>query len=174
MEIAAIVLVVFIIILVFTSLKNKPVAEELVKYSYITKKQVMTNAEKVFYDKLLAGLGDDHYIVPQAHLSMFIDHKVKGQNWKAAFSTINAKSVDFLVVEKTTQKPVLAIELDDHTHGFQDRVKRDAVVKEILNRAGIPLERYANNGQIPTFDALYISRATTGETPTAEPTPRSI
>lgn len=155
MEIAVtIVAVVIIIMLIIAATKRTEIAEEIVKYSYFAKKQIMTNAEKVFYDKLLATVGENYYVVPQAHLSMFIDHKVKGQNWKAAFSTINGKSVDFLIVEKTTQKPALAIELDDYTHSRPDRVKRDAIVQEILSRAGIPLERYANNGQIPTFDAL--------------------
>lgn len=113
----------------------------------------MTNAEKVFYDKLLAEARDEYYIVPQAHLSAFIDHKIKGQNWRAAFSIINGKSVDFLVVEKSTQTPVLAIELDDYTHNRPDRQRRDQMVEEILRKAGIPLQRYANNGQIPTFHA---------------------
>lgn len=125
----------------------------LVKYAYSVKAQIMTNAEKVFYDKLLAEAGDEYYIVPQAHLSMFINHKIKGQNWRGAFSVINGKSVDFLIVEKTTQKPALAIELDDYTHGRPDRQRRDQIVEEILNRAGVPLQRYANNEQIPTFRA---------------------
>lgn len=104
MEIMTIALIIFIIIILaaLAGLKRKDEKEILVKYSYLSKKQIMTNAEKVFYDKLLTTLGDRHYIVPQAHLSMFINHKVKGQNWKGAFSMINGKSVDFLVVEKTT------------------------------------------------------------------------
>ncbi len=126
----------------------------LVKYSYSSKKQIMTNAEKIFYDKLLATIGDSHYIVPQAHLSMFIDHKIKGQNWKGAFSVINGKSVDFLIVEKATQKPVLAIELDDYTHGQPERVRRDAIVDEILRKANLPVQRYANNDHIQALNIL--------------------
>ena len=92
---------------VIASTRHAQITEEVVKYSYFAKKQIMTNAEKVFYDKLLATVGEEYYVVPQAHLSMFIDHKVKGQNWKAAFSTINGKSVDFLIVEKTTQSSMI-------------------------------------------------------------------
>ena len=157
--IAAVILIIVIVINIFQ--QKSTLEEVIVKYSYLAKKQIMTNAEKVFYDKLLEAADDMYYVVPQAHLSMFIDHKVKGQSWKAAFSTINGKSVDFLIVEKATQKPVLAIELDDYTHTRPERIRRDAIVKEILERAGIPLQRYANNGQIPTFDAIL----TTKETP---------
>ena len=154
MEIAVVVVIIVIAVMLLVAIltRNKQAVEEaLVKYSYISKKQIMTNAEKVFYDKLLATLGDNHYIVPQAHLSMFIDHKIKGQNWKGAFSVINGKSVDFLIVEKLTQKPVLAIELDDYTHSRTDRTRRDAIVKKILDNAGIPLQRYADNRQTPVF-----------------------
>ena len=139
---------------VIASTRHAQITEEVVKYSYFAKKQIMTNAEKVFYDKLLATVGEEYYVVPQAHLSMFIDHKVKGQNWKAAFSTINGKSVDFLIVEKTTQRPALAIELDDYTHQYQERIKRDAAVKGILEKAQIPLQRYAANSLEPDFGIL--------------------
>lgn len=155
MEIALLIAAVILIAAIGAIMQRRSgVDSSLVKYSYTVKNQIMTNAEKVFYDKLLAAADDMYYVVPQAHLSMFIDHKVKGQSWKAAFSTINGKSVDFLLVEKATQKPVLAIELDDFTHSRPERVRRDAIVKEILERAGIPLQRYADNGQIPNFEIL--------------------
>lgn len=166
MEIAIVVAITVIIITVMLLSQNKKAPAELVKYSYLAKKQIMTNAERIFYDKLLTRVGDSHYVVPQAHLSMFIDHKVKGQNWRGAFSMINGKSVDFLIVEKATQKPVLAIELDDYTHGRPDRVKRDVVVAEILRKAGVPLQRYAGAGQIPDLSTLTLQREPGGNSAT--------
>ena len=82
--------------------------------------------------------------MPQAHLSSFIDHRIKGQNWDAAFSTINGKSVDFLLIEKNTLKPILAIELDDWSHKREDRIARDEKVKNILQQADIRLARFDN------------------------------
>ncbi|HJP81803.1 MAG TPA: DUF2726 domain-containing protein [Candidatus Saccharimonadales bacterium] len=148
MEIAVIVVAVVIVVMCFVAVLTKRGGDDrLVKYSYVAKTQIMTNAEKMFYDKLLLTLGNDHYIVPQAHLSMFINHKIKGQNWKAAFSIINGKSVDYLIVEKTSQRPVLAIELDDYTHDRAERKRRDKIVEEILKKAEIPLQRYQNYNQ---------------------------
>lgn len=151
MEFLILTVAIVIIAMTVTYIFTKHAKEEQgsVKYAYFAKKQIMTNAEKIFYEKLLARAGESHYIVPQAHLSTFIDHRTKGQHWKAAFSVINGKSVDFLMVEKATQKPVLAIELDDYTHSQPERVKRDRAVEEILRRANIPLERYSSYNDTP-------------------------
>jgi len=41
-----------------------------------------------------------------------LEHRIKGQDWKAAFRRINGKSVDFVICDKAYIKPLLAIELD--------------------------------------------------------------
>ena len=102
----------------------------------------MTKTEISFYEKLQKILGEKYYVVPQAHLGTFLDHKVPGQNWKGAFSVINRKSVDFLICEKETSKPVVAIELDDWTHNKADRIDRDNLVNKIINDAGLLLVRF--------------------------------
>jgi very-short-patch-repair endonuclease len=113
-------------------------------YHYEKKLKVMTDAEGRFFEKLTNVIGERFIILPQAHLSAFINHKIKGQNWKAAFNVINGKSVDFLLVEKNTLKPVAAIELDDWSHAREERVARDEKVKNILDEAGILLVRFDN------------------------------
>ena len=124
------------------SRKRVPDAERRdTPYRYILKQHVMTGAEARLYKELQRTLPEGQYIVPQAHLSMFLDHRVKGQDWRAAFSKINGKSVDFLIVESETNRPILAIELDDTTHERDDRMARDQFVETILHEAGIPLKR---------------------------------
>lgn len=117
-------------------------------YKYTLKPQVITKTEGLFLTELLSAINDNEYIVPQAHLSMFLDHKVYKQNWKAAFSRINGKSVDFLVVEKGSNKPLYAVEVDDFSHTRKDRVERDAFVETILKEAGIPLKRFSNDKRL--------------------------
>ena len=80
-------------------------------------------------------------IIPQAHFSMFLEHRIKGQNWKAAFSRINGKSVDFLICNNE-MKPLFAVELDDSTHNRLERQKRDIFVNSIMNNANMPLLRF--------------------------------
>lgn len=110
-----------------------------IKYKYQIKKSVMTIAEGNFYKKLTSALHDNFIIVPQAHLSMIFNHTIYGQNWRGAFSTINGKSIDFLIIKRDTFQPLIGIELDDSSHERHDRQKRDELINEIFKQAKLPL-----------------------------------
>ncbi len=72
-----------------TSPIRTPIKKE---YVYIKKSCAMTPNELSFY-KTLHEAVNGCVIIPQAHLSMFLDHEIKGQSWKAAFAKINGKSI---------------------------------------------------------------------------------
>ena len=90
---------------------------------------------------LLEAVGNEYHVYPQVHLSAIIDHKVEGQNWKAAFSHINGKSVDFVICDKRNFRPLAGIELDDKTHEARSRQLRDVEVERIFVEAGLNLIR---------------------------------
>lgn len=113
------------------------------KYNYKVKKSVMTIAEENFYKKLTSALHDNYVIVPQAHLSMIFDHTVYGQNWRGAFSVINGKSIDFLIIDHNTLQPLLGIELDDSSHERRDRQERDKIVNAIFGQTNLPLVHFS-------------------------------
>jgi len=104
----------------------------------------MTKAENDFFRMLNSAAGDRYFIFPQVHLSAILDEKIKGQNWKAAFKHINGKSVDYVLCDKQTLKPVYAVELDDYTHNYSNRQERDIEVERMFQSAGIPLVRFDN------------------------------
>ena len=104
------------------------------EYLYIKKSCAMTPNELSFY-KTLHEAVNGCVIIPQAHISMFLDHRIKGQNWKAAFSRINGKSIDFLICTND-------IELDDSTHNQPDRKTRDDFVNSIMTNTNMPLLRF--------------------------------
>jgi len=151
MEFISVYLGILVIIFILIRLFHKPLAtkhpaevfvtSEAPKYQFTSKKQIMTRAEATFFEKLERVAGNRFYVLPQVHLSTFLNHAVKGQYYKAAFSTINGKSVDFLLVEKALT-PIAAIELDDWSHKRSDRIERDERVAEILRGAGILLARF--------------------------------
>ena len=120
-----------------TSPIKAPIKKE---YVYIKKSCAMTPNELSFY-KTLHEAVNGCVIIPQAHISMFLDHRIKGQNWKAAFAKINGKSVDFLICTND-MKPLMAIELDDSTHDQPDRKNRDEFVNSIIMSANMPLLRF--------------------------------
>lgn len=111
------------------------------KYAYTRKQFIMTKAENDFYQTLQQAIGSSYMIYPQAHLDLFLDHKVTGQKWGAALSGIQRKSVDFLICNRMYYNPLVAIELDDASHSRPDRVERDGKVEAICKAAGMPLVR---------------------------------
>ena len=113
-------------------------------YNYQAKQYFMTKSESDFFHMLNNVAGDRYFIFPQVHLSAILDEKIKGQNWKAAFKHINGKSVDYVLCDRQTLKPVYAVELDDYTHNYSNRQERDQEVERMFQSAGIPLVRFSN------------------------------
>lgn len=138
-----IVAVVIIIVSVVVQERDKwsKKQPQLAKYTYRRKQFFMSKPEHEFFDVLVEVIGSDYNIFPQVHLSTILDHKVKGQN-RGAFNHINSWSVDFVICDKAYINPLLAIELDDSSHGRQDRQTRDEEVERIFRDAGMPLLRF--------------------------------
>jgi len=115
-------------------------------YRYGRKEFFMNRAEHEFFDVLIDVVGNRYYIFPQVHLSTILEHRIKGQDWRAAFRRINGKSVDFVICDKAYIKPLLAIELDGRSHDVEAVRQRDADVEHIFERAELRLLRFANHG----------------------------
>jgi hypothetical protein len=113
-------------------------------YNYTAKNSLMSKAEGDFFLKLDRAVSERYYVFPQVHLSAILDHRIKGQEWKYAFSHINGKSVDYVLCNKADLKPTYAIELDDFTHDKPDRRERDTEVERIFEAADLPLVRFKN------------------------------
>lgn len=115
-------------------------------YHYERRDLIMTRAENDFFKMLDAAVGDNYYVFPQVHLSSLFEHKVHGQDWWKAFHHINRKSVDFVICDKQTVRPLAAIELDDWSHKLDKRQARDAEVERIFKGANFPLLRFGHKG----------------------------
>ncbi len=147
MELSILVVLVFVVIAIAIKIYDfRKSPEQHIKpkitYKYARKRYVMTMSENEFYRTLQEAIGTSYMIYPQAHLDLFLDHKVKGQNWKGALSTIQRKSVDFLICNREYYNPLVAIELDDSTHERPDRVERDKLVEAACSVADMPLVRF--------------------------------
>lgn len=139
MEVLFVIIIIFALVAIGIKTNNNIAKRPKREYVYAKKACAMTQHELIFYKTLLESISGC-VIIPQAHLSMFLDHKVYGQNWSRAFSRINGKSVDFLICTND-MKPLIAIELDDNTHDRPDRQKRDIFVNSIISNANMPLLR---------------------------------
>ena len=83
MEIVFIIIALAIAISVFRAWQSRSVASEPRKrqastYMYTKKQFIMTKAENEFYQVLQDALGSAYMVYPQAHVDLFLDHKVKG------------------------------------------------------------------------------------------------
>ena len=138
--------VIFAIYLELSGKINNTNSAEIKKttYNYQAKQYFMTKSENDFFRMLDNVASDRYFIFPQAHLSAILDEKIKGQNWKAAFKHINGKSVDYVLCDKQSLKPVYAVELDDYTHTYKNRQERDKEVERMFQCAGVPLVRFSN------------------------------
>lgn len=134
---------------------NKYFGENKKEYVYRAKESFMTSAEREFFGVLKSVVREKYQIFAQVHLSTILDHKVNDTNRWGAFRHIDEKSVDFVLCDPVSLKPLLAIELDDKSHDEKPRQLRDEEVERIFEEAGLPLLRFENHGQ---FDQTEITR----------------
>ena len=148
MELYIIIISVIVIAILVRTISSSSSSKRKVfknnSYSYFAKKSLMSKTETDFFVKLDHAVSERYYVFPQVHLSALLDHKVKGQEWKYAFSHINGKSVDYVLCDRSTLNPVYAIEFDDFTHERSDRIERDIEVQRIFQEARLPLVRFKN------------------------------
>ena len=124
----------------------KPIEAIPQSYHYERRDLVMTPTETEFFKMLDEAIGQNYYVFPQVHLSSLFEHRIHGQDWWKAFHHINRKSVDFVICDKQTVRPLAAIELDDWSHSLDKRKARDVEVERIFKGAGFPLLRFGNKG----------------------------
>jgi len=110
---------------------------------------VMSRAERAFYDVLLGLLRhptDPHappqmLVFPQIPLLRLVRVQPGTDARQKWVNKIDRKRVDFVLVEVTSNRTRLAIELDDSSHEREDRQGRDVFVEAALRAAGVPLLR---------------------------------
>lgn len=137
------IIVLFIVISWFKGGQTQPLAMK--KYRYKIRTSLATQNETYAYRRIMSLVDTAKYgIAPQAHLSAFLDERIRGQNWKGARASIDRKSVDFLIYELASLRPVLAIEIDDKTHDRPNRIQRDKAVESCMQSAGMRLVRLRN------------------------------
>jgi hypothetical protein len=107
---------------------------------YEKRASLLTNTELKFYHVLKELAGDLHIVamVRMADIIRVKPDTVKRQSWQ---NKIQAKHIDFILCDKNSMEPVVAIELDDSSHDRPDRVCRDKFVNDAFRAAGLTLLR---------------------------------
>lgn len=106
------------------------------------RRKFLTDAEVNFFHVLRSVVGGRGQIFAQVSLGQLLvarseDFSARG----AARNRFDRKTIDFLICDPTTLRPLVAIELDDSTHTRAKRQARDEQVDALLSEAGLPLVR---------------------------------
>lgn len=99
---------------------------------------LLTPAERSFYGVLLGTVQGRLTIFAKVRLADVLKPAAKGQ---VALNRVIQKHLDFVLCSPPDLRPVLAIELDDSSHGRADRRTRDNFLNAACASAGFPLVR---------------------------------
>lgn len=142
-------IILFIILIKLVFENNKGTKDYSKTYPKITansfkiRHSLLNPNERLFFESLKLAIEGKYDIYPQVHLGAIFQPINYGHNW-AEINKLN-KRIDFVLFDKNTQTPKIAIELDGDSHSKYKSFKRDEFVGEIFNKFNIPLVRF-NNG----------------------------
>ncbi len=106
----------------------------------------MNPNEYKFYRILSQFMDPEYLILSQVHLDELVNVLYSNQEYRLfSLRHIIQKSVDFVICNKITMHPLLAIELDGASHKRNPSLTRDPEVERILTEAKIPLKRFKDS-----------------------------
>lgn len=103
---------------------------------YRTAPSLLTPTEQRFHDQLRAVVGDRATIQCKVRLA---DLLLSERHDLTAFRRVSQKHIDFVLCDRRTLRPLVAVELDDRSHNQPGRIARDQFVNAAYARAGMPL-----------------------------------
>ena len=108
---------------------------------YRRKDFLLSQAERSFFGVLERVVGAEHRLFAKVRIADLVWIPKGTGSWQRHFNRISAKHIDFILCDRDTVRPRLAIELDDSSHQRQSRRDRDDFVDRVLADAGLPLLR---------------------------------
>ncbi len=110
-----------------------------VDFSLFRKKErVMNESEQALFINLQKTLGDRYIILSKVRIEDFVEatHGVGGYG---ARGRVKSRHVDFLICDRATTQPLLAVELDGKSHRGEDQQERDRFVDELYKTIDLPI-----------------------------------
>lgn len=99
--------------------------EAIDRFKYRPRKHLMVGSEKQCFQMLNDLFGEKFYVIPDVSLSSLLSHKVGTQDRYAAYRFIDNKTVDFVLCNKRSLRPVCAVKLEDGIHNDKDEPGSD-------------------------------------------------
>ncbi|WP_026840535.1 DUF2726 domain-containing protein [Citrifermentans bremense] len=113
--------------------------------SFDRREPLFSPAERSFLGILEQALNSKYRILGKVRLGDLVKPAKGLSNSKrvSGLNKVNQKHIDFVVCSATDLAVVGVVELDDQSHGREDRAERDVFVDHTLGCAGIPIARFS-------------------------------
>jgi hypothetical protein len=144
MNILIIVAVIVVILAILTALKAKQPAKDG-ELSFDTRDTLFSPAERSFLGVLEQSLNSRFRVFGKVRLGDLIKPAKGLSNSKrtTAMNKSNQKHVDYVICSASDLSVIGVVELDDQSHGREDRAGRDAFVDQALATAKIPIAHFS-------------------------------
>lgn len=126
-----------------SGVKSKRFSYKITLNNFKLRPSLMNSNERVFFKQLKIAVGGEYDIYPQVHLGA-IFQPIKQWHNRGELSRLN-KKIDFVLYDKNSQSPKIAIEVDGDSHSNPKSFDRDEFIGAIFAKFSIPLIRF-NNG----------------------------
>jgi ssDNA-binding Zn-finger/Zn-ribbon topoisomerase 1 len=143
MNILIVVVLIFIVVGILAALKMK-LPSTVESLSFESRDTLFTPAERSFLGVLEQSLDSRYRVFGKVRLGDIVKPAKGLSNSKrtTAMNRINQKHVDFVVCSAADLAVIGVVELDDQSHGREDRAGRDEFVDLSLACAKIPVARF--------------------------------
>ena len=138
----------------------------------LVNKYFISEAEAGFFRVLMRVVAGRGHVLAQVSLRqlLWLPGSNQSNPGRSAWQNkIAAKSVDFVVCDLATLRPLVVIELDEPTHARPERQDRDEEVEMMLRAAGLPYFRVLTSR---AYDTRELSAAVEPYLPNTRPEPR--
>lgn len=106
------------------------------KSPFLIANSLLTNAELNFYKVLKNVIPENQIICPKVRMQDVLWTKTYKIKDKQIFiNKVNRKHFDFVICDKNTFKPLMAVELDDKSHEEEERKERDEFVDALFTKS---------------------------------------
>lgn len=118
--------------------------EAMDRCRYRPRKHLMVGVERQCFQLLNELFGQKFYIIPGVSLSALLSHKVGSGDRYSASLFIENKTVDFVLCNKRTLRPICAVKIDDGKYDENDPGSDPKDMEKFFKSAHIPFVRITN------------------------------
>jgi hypothetical protein len=139
---------------------------------YRKRDRLLTYQERRFYfNVLIREFSSEYAIFLKVRLGDLVSLVNEPDGRKAANNQVNCKHIDFVLCDKKSLEPIIAIELDDSSHHYPGHAERDRIKNEVCAGAGLPLYRLTARRDYPVNSIVQDIHRLINAGPIEESTP---